>query len=43
MHLGIKLGVKGSSMDMWKTGCTAWSASGSLKVKDWGPTLVMIL
>ena len=41
VRFGMVLGVCGSSMETWNTGCTDWSSSGSRNVKEWVPTWAM--
>src|SRR5882724_2427847 len=37
MQSGIRFGVAGSNMEIWKTGCTAWRLSRSHRVTEWLP------
>ena len=43
MRFGILFRVAGSSMETWKTGCTPRIDSGSRRVNEWVPGLVIIL
>jgi len=43
MQSGIRFGVAGSNMEMWKTGCTVQRLSGSHRVTEWVQELSDIL